>query len=391
MAALATYERISEASARLFSAGERSIQPTIAATRLKQAPINRAMGAPYKCAKPPVKRLPSGTLPANTTIYTLITLPRKWSGVTVCNAVFEFAENAIIANPTAAIRMSESTYRCDKAKKISSTENTNAAINKYRTLGLRFPQASQRAEHNDPSPNAAERKPNPIAPECSTSVAKRGRITLKLMPNSEITPITAIMSNMEGVWMTYDRPSRKLCKVLCFDVSPLVVMRFASACSSFILIRASPTITGTKLIALSRKSGAIPSKAMMRPPSPGPTTRAILKTDEFNAMALGKSSRPTISTTKACLVGISNELVRPNKLASTNTSQTCIWPLATRIHSTTACSIANDCVNKSTRRFGKRSARTPPNSESSITGKNCNAPTTPSNQALWVNSRTSQA
>src|SRR6266550_4751737 len=361
MAALAIYERISEASARLFSAGERSIQPTIAATRLKQAPTIREMGAPYKCAKPPVKRLPSGTLPANTTIYTLNTLPRKWSGVTVCNAVFEFAENA------------------------------NAAINKYCTLGLRFPQASQRAEHNDPSPNAAESKPNPIAPECSTSVAKRGRITLKLMPNSEITPMTAIMSNMEGVWMTYDRPSRKLCKVLCFDVSPLVVMRFASACSSFILIRASPTITGTKLIVLIRKSGATPRKAMMRPPSPGPTTRAILKTDEFKAMALGKSSRPTISTTKACLVGISNELVRPNKLASTNTSQICIWPLATRIQSTAACSIANDCVNNSTLRFGKRSARTPPKSESSITGKNCNAPTTPSNQALWVNCRTSQA
>ena len=163
MAVPAIYERISEASARLFSADERSIQPAIAATRLKQAPTNRAMGAPYKCAKPPVKRLPSGTLPAKTTIYTLITLPRKWSGVTVCNAVFEFAEKAIIANPTAAIRMRESTYRCESAKRISSTENANAAINKYCTLGLRFPQASQRAEHNDPSPNAAERKPNPNA------------------------------------------------------------------------------------------------------------------------------------------------------------------------------------------------------------------------------------
>src|SRR2546423_1790393 len=159
MAALAIYERISEASARLFSAGPRSIQPTIAATRLKQAPINREMGAPYKCAKPPVKRLPSGTLPANTTIYTLITLPRKWSGVTVCNAVFEFAENAICANPTAAINTRESTYSCESAKKISNAPKANAAISKYCMLGLRFPQASQRAEHNDPSPNAAERKP----------------------------------------------------------------------------------------------------------------------------------------------------------------------------------------------------------------------------------------
>ena len=128
MAALAIYERTSEASARLFSADERSIQPAIAATMLKQAPTSSAIDAPYTCAKPPVKRLPSGTLPANTTMYTLITLPRKWSGVTVCNAVFELAENAIIANPTAAIKMSESTYRCDNAKSISSTLNANAAI-----------------------------------------------------------------------------------------------------------------------------------------------------------------------------------------------------------------------------------------------------------------------
>src|SRR5215469_3394759 len=153
MAAFAIYERTSEASARLFSAGARNIQPTIAVIRLKDPPTNKAMDAPYICANPPVKRLPNGTLPANTTIYTLITLPRKWSGETVCNVVFEFAEKVIIANPTDAISTSESTYKCENANRISSTENAKAAINTYFTLGFRFPQASQRAEINAPRPN----------------------------------------------------------------------------------------------------------------------------------------------------------------------------------------------------------------------------------------------
>ncbi len=130
---------------------------------------------------------------------------------------------------------------------------------------------------------------------------------------------------------------------------------------------------------------------MMRPPIPGPTIRAMLKSDEFSAMAFGRSSRPTISTTNACRVGMSSELVRPSNAARTSTCQICTWPLATSAQSRTACSIANDCVNKSTLRLGRRSARTPPKRDRSITGKNCSAPTTPSNHALWVNSRTSHA
>ena len=150
-------------------------------------------------------------------------------------------------------------------------------------------------------------------------------------------------------------------------------------------------MTGIKLIALSRNSGATPSQAIMSPPRPGPTMRAKLKSDEFKATAFGKSSRPTISTTKAWRVGISSELVSPSKLARTRTCQRCTWPVATRAQSANAWSMADDCVNKSTVLFGKRSARTPPKSERSITGKNCRAPTTPRSQALCVSSNTSHA
>src|SRR6266516_4604437 len=105
------------------------------------------------------------------------------------------------------------------AKKISSAQNANAPLSSRCMLGLLLPQASQSCEKSEQSTKAAERKPNPSGPACSTSVEKSGRTTLKLMPNSEITPTTAIINNTDGVCATYPRPSRKLCNVLCFAVS----------------------------------------------------------------------------------------------------------------------------------------------------------------------------
>src|SRR6266568_1642892 len=55
-------------SARPFSAGLRAIQPPTAEVILRPAPISSAMGAPRRCARPPVSRLPAGELPTKTSI-----------------------------------------------------------------------------------------------------------------------------------------------------------------------------------------------------------------------------------------------------------------------------------------------------------------------------------
>ncbi len=66
--------------------------------------------------------------------------------------------------------------------------------------------------------------------------------------------------------------------------------------------------------------------AITDPAIAGPTIRAPLKIIEFIAIALGKSSRPTISTTNACRPGMSNELTNPLSAARTITYSTFTTP-----------------------------------------------------------------
>ncbi len=94
-------------AARLFSAGLRIIQPTIAAIKLRIPPINSEIGAPKSSARPPANRFPSGIPPAYTIRKTLITRPRKCLGVTICSVVFAVADNTICAHPTLAIKGKE--------------------------------------------------------------------------------------------------------------------------------------------------------------------------------------------------------------------------------------------------------------------------------------------
>jgi hypothetical protein len=48
---------------------------------------------------------------------------------------------------------------------------------------------------------------------------------------------------------------------------------------------------------LKKKATAVPQRAMTRPASAGPTTRALLNIAELSAMALRSDSLPTISAT----------------------------------------------------------------------------------------------
>src|SRR5438552_15575666 len=102
------------------------------------------------------------------------------------------ALKAICAKPTQAINASESMYQCERAKSISSTQNTIEASKRKEMLGFLFCQASQSADRSEPTPNADEMKPKPAGPTFRTSVAKSGSTTLKLMPKSEMVPTTAM-------------------------------------------------------------------------------------------------------------------------------------------------------------------------------------------------------
>jgi hypothetical protein len=99
---------------------------------------------------------------------------------------------------------------------------------------------------------------------------------------------------------------------------------------------------------------------MMTPPIDGPSRRAALNIDELSAMALGRSARSSIiSTTKACRPGMSKELIRPWKAASSSTSTTVMRPVSVSTASAADCAMARTCVTTRTRRRSQRSTSTP--------------------------------
>ena len=71
-----------------------------------------------------------------------------------------------------------------------------------------------------------------------------------------------------------------------------------------------------------RKHHASPTAATSTPAIAGPRTRAVFIIEAFNAMAFMRSSRPTISTTKECLTGISKALTTPSNIDRTTISHT---------------------------------------------------------------------
>jgi len=71
----------------------------------------------------------------------------------------------------------------------------------------------------------------------------------------------------------------------------------------------SAASTATKLAPFRKNATATSKRAMSRPARPGPTMRALLKTTEFSATALGRSGLPTRSVRKAWRAGMS--MARP--------------------------------------------------------------------------------
>ena len=66
-----------------------------------------------------------------------------------------------------------------------------------------------------------------------------------------------------------------------------------------------------KLSAFSSSVGATPSAPIITPAAAGPASRAPLNEVELSPTALGNCWAETISLTKACRAGLSNEVMIP--------------------------------------------------------------------------------
>ena len=102
-------------------------------------------------------------------------------------------------------------------------------------------------------------------------------------------------------------------------------------------MRARLASTATYESALSQKQPPSPTVASSTPATAGPTMRAVLNAAELSAMALPRSSFPTISTTNDCRAGRSNALMMPNTNARASTIHGCTTPGVTTVARTAAC------------------------------------------------------
>ena len=88
------------------------------------------------------------------------------------------------------------------------------------------------------------------------------------------------------------------------------------------------------------KAPAFADRAIRMPATAGPMARAALTIDELSAIALTRSSLPTISTTKDWRAGTSKALTMPRPAASAKTCQTC-----TRPENTSAASVSGRIID----------------------------------------------
>ena len=106
-------------------------------------------------------------------------------------------------------------------------------------------------------------------------------------------------------------------------------------------------MTATNDSAFSAKHAASLVSASSRPATAGPTTRAVLTSIEFSAIAFARSPRSAMKWTYIdCRSGRSNAEHVPSHSASTIRCHVWIQPNATSTASTIACTSISDCVDQ---------------------------------------------
>ena len=110
--------------------------------------------------------------------------------------------------------------------------------------------------------------------------------------------------------------------------------------------------------------------AISSPAPAGPRIRAAWIRTLFRPTAFTTRSEPTISITNACRVGWSTAVTRPRARTSPNTIQGTTAPVAVSAQRPSAGTAIVAWVATSRRRFGQRSASTPPQAPTSNMGRN---------------------
>ena len=123
---------------------------------------------------------------------------------------------------------------------------------------------------------------------------------------------------------------------------------------------------------------------MTLPATAGPMMRDEWITTEFSAIALTTRPEPTISETKACRAGLSTAETRPRMSTSAKTIQASTCPLSVSSHMASAGTAMSACVWTISRRFGIRSASSPPQAPSRRIGRNWSAAVRPTATPLPV-------
>jgi hypothetical protein len=125
-------------------------------------------------------------------------------------------------------------------------------------------------------------------------------------------------------------------------------------------IASSPARTPRKLTPFAKKHHPSPIAPTSTPATAGPMIRAPLKIDEFSAMAFGRSSRPTISTTNDWRAGMSNAFTTPSAAPNANRCGTRMRPVSVSAARANASAIAVVWVARRIRWRLRRSATAPP-------------------------------
>ena len=109
--------------------------------------------------------------------------------------------------------------------------------------------------------------------------------------------------------------------------------------------------------------------AIMNPAMAGPIRRAPFTSDEFMAMALGRSSLwSTIRITKDCRAGISKELIIPCRNNSRIISVVLMTPEMVSAASSSDCTMEHIWATMTVLRRSQRSTQTPANGPTSKEG-----------------------
>ncbi len=154
--------------------------------------------------------------------------------------------------------------------------------------------------------------------------------------------------------------------------------------------RSAKTIA-PKLAALTRKHGSTPQSRISVPAIAGPITRAAWTRTLLRLTALTTRSGPTISITKLWRAGFSIEFAVPRRKTSVKTIQGATTPVTVTAKSISAGTAIASWVAVISRRFGMRSASTPPQAAKSSIGRNCSADTIPAATPLPVSARISHS